>query len=540
MIRRSIDWLGGEAHYFNDPNVLDIPDGVTLDRVASAVGTLVSRHQALRAFFRPAGGDVVMRVESTGTFRMSLFESPEGADPGEWAARLAGELALPLFTATELPLRCAVVQAGGVPRFLLLILSHQSIDAWAVDIIKSELRQLWAGGEDALGPAPWQLLDQADDEKFGQSHRRGAAAIGYWQAFYATADPSMFDAERRVPEPYQVQSVLMTSPCTLAAVESIARRLRMSTAAVLAGLVAVVLGLVTAHDRITLLLIAANRFDERRRQVVAPMVQDVLCQVCLVDDVDAVIRDAAASTLTAYSYACYDPAAELRVRHEAELRRGVRFDFHGVILNDVRPRGRWRADAVAGDLEELRTMTTFEPGGRWRRQNTTCFVRVLPSPDTCRMELMADTQYLSVGDMREVLAAIESLAVAAASGPVPMEEVSAVCQVPRLRRGPGWVRHRNGWVDVARLTALIRGLPMCTAAAVVADGEAALTAYVCLDGTPDVASLHRAVVAAMRADGGVTVAPDRYVVCAAPPADADMPQAWSTCDVLVTADGRPG
>jgi acyl-CoA synthetase (AMP-forming)/AMP-acid ligase II len=539
-IRRSIDWLGEDASYFNDRNILDMPDGTTLDQIASAVGTIVSRHQALRTYYASVDGEVVMRVQRTGKLRLSVHEPPNGSEPREWAMRLADELAVGLFSEQELPLRCAVVEVAGAPRFLLLVLSHQSIDAWAVDIIKSDLRQLWARSAEALDPRPWQLLDQSADERSGLL-QRGAASLDYWRTLYATAAPTMFDAQRQVPQPYHVQSVIMTSPCLLVAVEAIARRLRTSTAAVLAGLVAVVLGLLTEHDRITLLLIAGNRFDAKRRQVVAPLVQDVLCQILLGTDTDAVVRDAAASTLTAYSHAFYDPTAELTIRREAELRRGVCFDFHGVIINDVRPRGQWRASRAdaAVDLDELRGLTAFERGGRWRRQNTTCFVRVLPEPEVCRMEVMADTRYLSVADMRDMLAAIEALAVAAVDSAVQIEQTAAICAVPRLRRDANWVKHRNGWVDVPRLTSLLRGLPMCQAAAVLAE-EGTLTAYVSLTGGPDITSLHRAVIAALRADRGVAVAPDRYVVCAAPPTDPDAPRAWTACAVVAAADGRPG
>jgi hypothetical protein len=80
---------------------------------------------------------------------------------------------------------------------------------------------------------------------------------------------------------------------------------------------------------------------------------------------------------------------------------------------------------------------------------------------------------------------------------------------------------------------------MCQAAAVLAE-EGTLTAYVSLTGGPDITSLHRAVIAALRADRGVAVAPDRYVVCAAPPTDPDAPRAWTACDVVAAADGRPG
>jgi acyl-coenzyme A synthetase/AMP-(fatty) acid ligase len=550
-IRRSIEWLGEEAHYFNDPNIIAIPEGISLDTVTAGLGALVSRHQSLRTYYPVVDGDVVMRVERAGTFEVSIESVLPDADPRARAAELAQRCARPLFTERELPLRCAVVQSAGVPLFLVLILSHQSIDAWAVDVIRSELRLLWAGREDELSSQPWQLLDQAADEESGQSHARGLAALRYWRAFYAAADPSLFDAERRMPEPQPVHSVKMTSPCTQAATELAAARLRVSTSAVLAGIVAVVLGQLSAHERITLLLIAANRFDERRRQLVAPMVEDVLCRVDLRDDVDTVIRDAAKSTLAAYINACYDPPAEQRIRHEAELERGARFDFHGAIFNDVRARGKWLTDVdeavTAADLGAMRAATTFEPGGRWNRQNTTFFARIIGPSDTCRIELMADTHYVALADMPRVLAAIESIAVAAAARTVALGEVAALCDVPRLTRGPRWLRRRGGWVDVAAAKALLRGLPQIRAATVAAgagaaDGHPALTAYVYPDaaaGAAGPADVHRALVAAIRdADTAAAAAPDRYVICASAPEDDDCAQAWSACEVLASGDGR--
>jgi acyl-CoA synthetase (AMP-forming)/AMP-acid ligase II len=499
-IRRSIDWLGAEAHYFNDRHVLPLPDGIALDTVTGGLAALVSRHQAMRAYYPTVDGDVVLRVAGEGTVAVAVYSLPQG-DAREFAERVARESGRALFGEDELPLRCAVVRSAGVPRFLVLVLSHQSIDAWTVDILLDELRRLWAG--ESLSEHPWQLLDQAADEATGDSRRRGEAALRHWQAFYSTADAAMFDLPAQPPEPKPIRSVIMTSPATELASRLVAARLGVSTSVALTGIVAAVLGHLTSHERVTLLLISANRFDRRRRGLVAPLVQDVLCLVELAGDLDAVIRDTARRTLMAHTNACYDPAAESRVRREAELARGVCFDFHAAIVNDVRLRGA--GDGPAGtDPAALLPATAFEDGSSWDRQNTKFFVRIIRSPDTCRIELMADTRYVPLADLRPVLGAIESVAMAAADGPV---SVAALCPTP-LPRGGSWVRCAAGWVDTVALAQLVRRRPWCAAARVaLVDGE--LTAYVRTDESPDF--VREAVVAALRGST-VAVAPERYVV----------------------------
>jgi MFS family permease len=270
----------------------------------------------------------------------------------------------------------------------------------------------------------------------------------------------MFDLPARTPEQPPIRSLIMTSPATELAGERVAARLGVSTSAVLTGIVAAVLGRLTGHDRVTLLLISANRFDARRRSLVAPLVQDVLCLVDLTGDLDTVIRETARRTLLAHANACYDPAAELAVRRAAELARDVCFDFHAAIVNDVRLRGSGHT-ATAGP-------TTFQDGASWDRQNTRFFVRIIRA-DTCRIELMADTRY--VADLRTVLTAIESVALAAAEG------VGSLDDVAPLPRGGSWVRCAAGWVDTTALAELMRGQPWCVAADVgMVDGE--LTAQV--------------------------------------------------------------
>jgi hypothetical protein len=143
-----------------------------------------------------------------------------------------------------------------------------------------------------------------------------------------------------------------------------------------------------------------------------------------------------------------------------------------------------------------------------------------------------------------VLTAIESLALAAATATVALADVPAACDVPRLHRGPGWLRHANGWVDMAALNALLRGLPLCRAATVTAgpgpgpDCPPLLTAYIYPDGKPTAEDIHRAVVGALSASD-VAVAPDRYVICTSAPDDVDCPQAWEACAIAAPADGRP-
>jgi acyl-coenzyme A synthetase/AMP-(fatty) acid ligase len=500
-IRRSIEWLGAEAHYFNDRHVLPLPDGSTLDAVTAGLAALVSRHQAMRAYYPMVD---VLRVAAEGTLPVTVHSQPDG-DAGELARRLAQEYGQGLFGEDELPLRCAVVRSAGVPRFVVLVLSHQSIDAWTVDILLAELRRLWAG--ETLPEPPWQLLDQAEDEATGESRRRGAAALRHWRACYASADAAMFDLPARTPEAKPIRSVIMASPATDLASRLVAARLGVSTSVALTGIVAAVLGRLTGHQRVTLLLISANRFDARRRGLVAPLVQDVLCLVELAGDLDSVIRETARRTLLAHTNACYDPEAESTVRREAELARGVCFDFHAAIVNDVRLRGE--GDGPAGtDPTELLARTAFEDGSSWDRQNTKFFVRIIRSPDTCRIELMADTRYVPPAGIGPVLAAIESVAVAAAGGAVSLDQVAALCPPP-LPRGDTWVRCAAGWVDTAALAELLRREPWCAAATVaMVDGE--LTARVATD--KPLREVPDAVVAALR-DSGQWIAPERYEPC---------------------------
>lgn len=537
-IRRSIQWLGEEAHYFNDPHALPLPEGLTLDTVAASIGTLVSRHQALRAYY-PDGGPV-LRVAGAGTLRLAVHSVP-AEDVREATDRLVADYRRPLFTPDELPLRCAVVVSADVPRFLVVVLSHQSIDAWTVDIVLAELRQLWAGTD--LPPQPWQLLDQVADEATGDGRRRGDAALRYWRAHYTAADPRLFDVAMRRPEPRPVRSVYMSSPCLDLASRLAAERLGVSTSVALTGIVAAVLGHLTGHRLITLLLISANRFDRRRRALVAPLVQDVLCLVELAGDLDAVIRDTARKTLLAYTNACYDPEAELRVRREVEAERGVCFDFHAAIVNDVRLRAEGEGPSgTVDDLAALRAERSFSDGDSWDRQNTKFFVRIVRSSQTCLLELMADTRYLPLTEFRNVLAAVESLAVVAATRAVPLSNVGGHCDAVPLPRGEGWTRHDAGWVDVTALTELLRRLPFCQAATVAvrpATDTPELTAYVCpRQPGLTVAALHNAVVEALR-DSVVAVAPDRYILCAEAPADADSAEAWAACCVIAEGDGRP-
>lgn len=537
-IRRSIQWLGEEAHYFNDPHVLPLPDGLTLDALAASIGTLLSRHQALRAYY-PAG-EPVLRVAGAGTLRLAVHSALQD-DVREATDRLVADYRRPLFTSDELPLRCAVVVSAGVPRFLVVVLSHQSIDAWTVDIVLAELRQLWAGAE--LSSRPWQLLDEVADEATGDGRRRGDAALRYWRAHYTAADPMLFDVAMRRPEPKPVRSVYMSSPCLDLASRLAAERLGVSTSVALTGIVAAVLSQLTGHRLVTLLLISANRFDRRRRQLVAPLVQDVLCLVELAGDLDAVIRETARKTLLAYSNACYDPVAELKIRREVEVQRGVCFDFHAAIVNDVRLRAEGTGPTgAADDLAALRAETSFSDGDSWDRQNTKFFVRIVRSTQTCLLELMADTRYLPLADFRHVLAAVESLAVAAATRAVPLSNLDGESSVAPLPRGEGWVRHSAGWVDVTALTELLRRLPHSQASTVAVRHAAdtpELTAYVCpQQPSLSVAALHGAVVEALR-DSVVAIAPDRYVLCAEPPADLDSVEAWAACRVIAEGDGRP-
>ncbi|WP_067171723.1 condensation domain-containing protein [Microtetraspora niveoalba] len=449
MIWGSTRWLDDRDPYFNLPWTLPVAGAVDLAAVLRAVRRLVERHETLRTAYVETPEGTVQRVARTGTLTVGVYET--GERPMTAAKALAAELAATAFDyAGELPVRCAVVVAGGRPRAVALALSHLAVDGWSLTLLATEWPRLLAG-DDLPAPAR-QPLDQAAYESGDEGAARSARALRHWRAGLERAPRSMFDFPGREPEEPRFVRYGMRSAAAAVAAETLAARCAVTTASVLTAASAALLAAVTGHRTAALQLIVSNRHDPCVRDMAAPAALDGLFVLDLAGGgfADAV-RRGHGQAMAAYRNGHYDPSAVGAVRAEAGRERGADLDLDA-FFNDVRPDGRWPdlppvARDDPGALAALREKTrTFFVGG-YPKVKARVFFATGPATATCEFFVLVDTAFLPGETAERMLLGLEALLVRAVAEEVPIDRVAEVCGLAPVRRPAGWTRVGDDWIE---------------------------------------------------------------------------------------------
>ena len=336
-IWKAVESVAPDDHWLNVRRVIVVPGrrAVRIPELRTAVGRLVTRHEALRTLIQPAGAGPVQVVVPAGQLEIAMVEVDVDVDPGAtprrlielndsvcappvladatdaMLCRLAGER---FDYATAWPLRVGAVVDGpsGLVRHVVLVFSHVAVDWHAAEQVVRDLRMLLARGvlptRDALRPLELAAREQT-------AGRRTERAVAHWLRAYQRIPTEPFPLTLPAAQPRYRQAIL-TSPALRTAVPLVAARHAMSTSTVLLAATAAVIGAATGHGACGLLTIGSNRFQAGHGSVIAPMNQLALIALDLagvgLDDpacLDTLVPVAWRAALEAYQHGYYDQVA---------------------------------------------------------------------------------------------------------------------------------------------------------------------------------------------------------------------------------------
>ncbi|MFI9552535.1 condensation domain-containing protein [Nonomuraea endophytica] len=298
--RHPHDWI----HEANLPAMWDLR-GLTLDRVTAALRALVERHEALRTTYHVRDGVPYQRVHETVALPIELVER-DGGDQQE-AERTAAELiGRPFPMAGDLNWRGLLVSVKGEPKFLALSVSHLILDAWSVQHLRTQFRALIEdpGATAELGPVPRTLaLSQRGQE--WAARRTGAER--HWRG---VLEDGLMDELPTLPSRAYRNRLEATlhSRRIGGLAHAAAKRLGVTAPAVVMALVAAGVARQTGADRVTMSLMASNRFSAENQRAVGTLNQ--LVPVVLPVDQGATlaehVRGLHWASTKAYRHGSYD------------------------------------------------------------------------------------------------------------------------------------------------------------------------------------------------------------------------------------------
>ncbi|MBN6053830.1 hypothetical protein JYK22_17955, partial [Nonomuraea sp. RK-328] len=294
------DWL----HEANLATTWDLR-GLTNDQVATALGRLVDRHEALRTTYHPRGDRPVQVVHDA----VSLPVERVGrvvTDPGEHEQTKAELVAEPFAMSGDLNWRGRLVSSGGAPMYISLAFSHLILDLWSIHHLQDQFKALVAdpGATAATGLTPRELARRQREEAW---RPRQESSERYWRDVLAEG---LMDGLPTLPSRVKrnrLELTLRSRRLGGLAAEA-GRRHGVTAPAVVMAFVAAGLARHLGTDRVTMSLMSSNRFAQEDQHNVGTMNQ-LIPFVTAVDPGATLaehIRRLHWAGARAYRYSCYD------------------------------------------------------------------------------------------------------------------------------------------------------------------------------------------------------------------------------------------
>ncbi|GAA3828998.1 hypothetical protein GCM10022226_57270 [Sphaerisporangium flaviroseum] len=294
------DWMRDA----NLPTAWDLR-GAPPDRVVPALNRLVEIHEPLRSTYHLRDGDPVQRLDSATSLPVEHIDRPvtDRGDPERAKEKLA---AVPFPMTGDRNWRGVLVTDDGAPKYLALSFSHLILDVWSIHHLQDHFRALLADPDATmrLGPTPRELAYQQRGESWRD---RQQASERYWRRVLTDG---LMDGPPTLParvKRNRIEATLHSRRLGGVAAEA-GRRLGVTAPAVIMALIAAGLARHTGTDRVTMSLMASNRFAPEHQHVIGTMNQliPVVANVDQGATLGEHIKHLHWVSARAYRYSCYD------------------------------------------------------------------------------------------------------------------------------------------------------------------------------------------------------------------------------------------
>jgi non-ribosomal peptide synthetase component F/acyl carrier protein len=253
---------------YNAALAVAVDGPLDVDALRRALDGVIARHEPLRTVFAWEQGEPVQRVLSEWATDLTVVEVADGDAASEELRRLQRQHARrPFDLATDATLRASVFRLGPRRHVVLLQPHHISVDGWSVDILFSELSELYeaerTGRPHTLAPLGRRYLDFARWQREQAGSPRREDDVGYWRRQLAGArdtPPLRPDRPRPAEQTFEGATLVVDFPPSLAeAVTEVARARQVTPYMVLLAAFGVLLQRSGGSDDILVGTPTANR-----------------------------------------------------------------------------------------------------------------------------------------------------------------------------------------------------------------------------------------------------------------------------------------
>ncbi|MFE5888962.1 ATP-grasp domain-containing protein [Streptomyces sp. NPDC056462] len=417
--------------------VYELRSGVDEQTVMGALRDLLHRFEGLRSTVVRAAAGGLQRVHAEGVVRVAVHDVDGARGETETAAAVRDELAAtPFDVVEEWPVRAALVNRAGRPRFLVLVFSHVAVDAYALlpvtDHLVSAVAVRHPDWPAARSPEPGRRPhEQAAAEADGPALRSADRALRRAAEVFR-AMPAAPAARAGVQAGDRYRFLSRTSAALDLAAGAVSLRTGESVATVLASAMVAVDAHFAGGPVGYLQLLAANRSRPETVNAVVPCSQPVPFSVPVAgSSFPELVTATAAATLGALRFGTYPPDRLAEVHRAVERERGVRLDITPTLNYRPRAGSLPRRAVTEAELER----STAAGRTRWIDSDlgwsSTRYLSADVSESGVRLVLQVDTQVHSPAWAERWMAALERLLCAAATRDLSARELTRVVEESR-------------------------------------------------------------------------------------------------------------
>lgn len=182
-----VDQFMDGGSQFNMPVALRLEGGLDVYALELAIRELVERHHALRCVISEVDGKAQQQVKSSVDFSLAKakcnYSQREQQDRAvdDWVQK---QLSMPFDLRCDYMLRAALLEYGEGEHILVLVLHHIAGDGISINLLLSELRQLYQanlqGGQNPLPPLALQYTDYVCFQQEVAAKAGYQKQIDYW------------------------------------------------------------------------------------------------------------------------------------------------------------------------------------------------------------------------------------------------------------------------------------------------------------------------------------------------------------------------
>jgi len=200
-----VDQLDPGSTAYNMPAAVRIDGPLDITALKRALHSLVERHEILRTHFPDQQGKPTQVINEARDWQLEFVDLSQEAAADAQAKVLVRNLAQHAFDLTRGPLFYAqLIRLTPQRHILTLVMHHIIADGWSVEVMLSELGQLWAacraGRDNPLPALPLQYADIALWQQQWLNSNGLKHQINYWKQQLAGA-PSLLPLPTDYPRP---------------------------------------------------------------------------------------------------------------------------------------------------------------------------------------------------------------------------------------------------------------------------------------------------------------------------------------------------